>query len=245
MAASSENLAAVSGVDPFLPRQSYAVDFWPSAADTEALTKALQQSLYASFDAVGDDDFNLLLPPPPDHLHSHNHQPPQQQQRFSPFSNLDHQPTATPSASEPETATTPKRRASTAKGRVAKRKSRATKKNLTTFIAADPANFRLMVQQVTGVRFDAGSSASSPFPPLSLLKPEPRRPVGRLYGLPTLDTSSFLLDRRGSSLQSQSLAAEGPVYSSGGLNATAYGGAGYGAADGQASFPTLESWKVM
>uniref|UniRef100_A0A7N0VF65 VQ domain-containing protein n=1 Tax=Kalanchoe fedtschenkoi TaxID=63787 RepID=A0A7N0VF65_KALFE len=254
MAASSENLAAMSIVDPFLLRQSFSADFWPSSADTETLTKALQRSPYSnfSFNAAFDDHFNLLLPPPPpDHIQPHHNQ---QQQTFSPFSDLDQQqqqyqqPISTPSASDPEASTTPKRRvAATARGRIAKRKSRATKKNLTTFIEADPANFRQMVQRVTGVRFDAASSPA-PLPPLSqlLLKPEPRRPIGRLYSacLPTLDTSSFLLDYRNShqSPQTQNLKADGPFYSSGDSAAASSHG---GAAEALASFPTLESWKVM
>ncbi|KAL2545112.1 VQ motif-containing protein motif-containing protein [Forsythia ovata] len=39
-------------------------------------------------------------------------------------------------------------------GRITKRKSRALKRGTTTFITPDLANFRQMVQQVTGVRFD-------------------------------------------------------------------------------------------
>nr|DAD35724.1 TPA_asm: hypothetical protein HUJ06_006364 [Nelumbo nucifera] len=54
---------------------------------------------------------------------------------------------------------------------------------------ADPANFRQMVQQVTGVQF-----GNSPVPG-PIFKPEPQRPGTPLQGcLPTLNTSAFLLD---------------------------------------------------
>ncbi|EPS66174.1 hypothetical protein M569_08603 [Genlisea aurea] len=46
-------------------------------------------------------------------------------------------------------------------GRIAKRKSRATRKEVTMFIVADPANFRQMVQQVTGIESDQKSIAQT------------------------------------------------------------------------------------
>ncbi|CAD5180043.1 unnamed protein product [Musa acuminata subsp. malaccensis] len=71
-------------------------------------------------------------------------------------------------------------------GRVAKkRRSRASKRSLTTYIAADPTNFRELVQRATGTR--AGDSAG-----------EHQYPAAAVQGsrlLPTLDTSSFLRDR--------------------------------------------------
>ncbi|KAI4381576.1 hypothetical protein MLD38_007637 [Melastoma candidum] len=60
-----------------------------------------------------------------------------------------------------------------------RRKPRTTKRSNTTFIAADAANFRQMVQQVTGVRFDNPSVAFTS----SLSRPEALRAGGggRLY----------------------------------------------------------------
>ncbi|KAH1039737.1 hypothetical protein J1N35_041480 [Gossypium stocksii] len=54
------------------------------------------------------------------------------------------------------------------------------------FIKADVANFRQMVQQVTGVHFCNAQMSLS-----LILKPEHQR----LGYLPTLDTSAFLLDQ--------------------------------------------------
>ncbi|KAL5197122.1 hypothetical protein ABZP36_000634 [Zizania latifolia] len=44
-------------------------------------------------------------------------------------------------------------------GRAGKRRSRASKRAPTTYISTDPSNFRLMVQQVTGVQADPVSLA--------------------------------------------------------------------------------------
>ncbi|GMI79608.1 hypothetical protein like AT3G56880 [Hibiscus trionum] len=110
-------------------------------------------------------------------------------------------------------------------GKVSKRKPRASKRSQTTFITADPANFRQMVQQVTGVGFGDGHMPVSP-----VLKPEPHRPGNRLLNgagpgfLPTLDTSAVLLDHQ----QSFSGAVVGSS-----LDCEIF-----------PSFPTLESWKV-
>ncbi|KAK1434589.1 hypothetical protein QVD17_00336 [Tagetes erecta] len=80
---------------------------------------------------------------------------------------------------------------SIAKTTTTKRKSRASKRSMTTFIQADPANFRQMVQEVTGAKFEGNGR-------LPVVKPEPlRQPfVNKLQGLmlPTLDTSAYLLD---------------------------------------------------
>nr|XP_043621435.1 calmodulin-binding protein 25-like [Erigeron canadensis] len=81
-------------------------------------------------------------------------------------------------------------------GKTTKRKSRASKRSMTTFIQADPANFRQMVQQVTGVKFEGNGINNAQFP--SVIKPETvRQPYinNKLQGLlPTLDTSAYLLD---------------------------------------------------
>ncbi|KAE8658821.1 Peroxisomal membrane 22 kDa family protein isoform 1 [Hibiscus syriacus] len=110
-------------------------------------------------------------------------------------------------------------------GKVSKLKPRASKRSQTTFIMADPANFRQMVQQVTGVRFGDGQMPVSP-----LLKLEPQRLGNRLPNvagpgfLPTLDTSAVLLDHQ----QPFSGAVVGSS-----LDCEIF-----------PSFPTLDSWKV-
>ncbi|CAL9100062.1 unnamed protein product [Musa acuminata var. zebrina] len=79
-------------------------------------------------------------------------------------------------------------------GRVSKRKSRASKRSTTTYIDADPANFRELVQRVTGARLEGDPAEPQ------LMRPELVRPaVGaradpQQICLPTLDTSAFLLD---------------------------------------------------
>ncbi|KAK9920011.1 hypothetical protein M0R45_028578 [Rubus argutus] len=173
------------------------------------------------------------------------------------------------SGSDPESVAAPKRQrnAIPVSGKVAKRKSRASKRTQTTFITADPANFRQMVQQVTGVRFSNGQVSCMP----TIVKPEPQRPGGRLPGggcLPTLDTSALLLDHHhqpqrqlaGPASAAASAAgagagggggpvgpvcfgpSHGEVAEGGGSFSAGAGGLGF---DSFSSFPTLESWKVM
>lgn len=133
--------------------------------------------------------------------------------------------------------------ATTITGKVSKRKSRASKKSPTTYINADPANFRQMVQQVTGgVRF--------PLDPVLLLKPEPQRAAAGLNHhragavLPTLDTSALLMQDADAAF-SDAAGGYAPV-------GPAEGDAGSGSRSGSAfgfdafsSFPTLESWGGM
>ncbi|KAL6555298.1 hypothetical protein OROGR_006556 [Orobanche gracilis] len=110
-------------------------------------------------------------------------------------------------------------------GRVAKRKSRASKRVATTFIAADAANFRQMVQQVTGVRF-AGLNGGMTAEADSVPKPEPDRARSRVsvgMGLQTLDAPPFMLDGDGHAPPDCS-----------GLEFDPF-----------CSFPTLESWEVV
>ncbi|KDP37839.1 hypothetical protein JCGZ_06394 [Jatropha curcas] len=224
-----ENLASL---EPFLFRTFQ--DSWISEAyarDTETLTKALQKSLFS--------DNNLIC------------------------SDTQHPPT-TPTASnvsgsDPETVAPPKRQRNgipATSGKVSKRKSRASKRSQTTFITADPANFRQMVQQVTGVRF-----GNAQLPPVPVLKPEPQRPGTRLHAaagcLPTLDTSAFLLDHHqqpqmvvsvtpGSGSGTGSGSGPGPATVSFPQPVVADGGPTAGLDyDTFSSFPTLESWKVM
>ncbi|CAK8543006.1 unnamed protein product [Lathyrus sativus] len=243
--ASSDNL---SGIEPWMFRPAVN-DTWLAeyvARDTETFTKALQKTLSTS---------------PED--------------AFSPFLNLvktDSAVTATPTVSSlsgSDQDSAPKRQR-VASGKISKRKSRASKRSLTTFITADPANFREMVQQVTGARFGAGSNISM----APIVKPEPLRMVGVTGGgrfstegggcLPTLDTSAFLLDhvhnRQQQHQPNQAMVganSDGPENSGlgplsfgqpiGGLDDDAgFVSAGLDFETFSSCFPTLESsWKVM
>lgn len=114
-----------------------------------------------------------------------------------------------------------------------------------------------MVQQVTGVRFGNSEVVQAVSPPV--LKPEPQRlgarfPVcgggGGGVGLPTLDTSAFLINHHHQ--QQQQNSGSGSEVS--GPGAVSFG-SGYGLPDNNgaigsgfdtfSSFPTLESWKAV
>ncbi|XP_022744905.1 calmodulin-binding protein 25-like [Durio zibethinus] len=223
--ASLENLA---NIEPWTFRPSFADSLISEAfaRDTETLTRALQKSISNSFS--NSDSLSPLLS----------------------LINPNTSSTATPSASnvlgsDPETAQKRQRTANPPPtGKVSKRKSRSSKRSQTTFITADPANFRHMVQQVTGVRFGNAQMSLNP-----ILKPEPQRPGSRLSCdagpgyLPTLDTSAFLLDHQ----QPSSGAVVGssflPFQSSVVAEVVASTGATVDS-DTFPSFPTLESWKV-
>ncbi|KAL3533392.1 hypothetical protein ACH5RR_006913 [Cinchona calisaya] len=227
--ASSDNLATM---EPWAFRPTFA-DSWLTEAfarDTDTLTKALQKSLSSPSDNISSEMINPFYQPETTQLHT---------------------PTVSGS-SENESAVSKRRNAVPAVGvnggKIAKRKSRASKRNTTTFITADPANFRQMVQQVTGVRF--GGNGQLPVTPV--LKPEPQRPANRLQTgcLPTLDTSAFLLDptnqhhqlgtTSGLLVQPQvavSITAPPPpvVVTDGGSTGFDF--------ESFCNFPTLESWK--
>lgn len=236
--ASSDNLTSI---EPWAFHSRFA-DSWLTemiARDTDTLTRALQMSLAAA------NSENLIS------------------DSVSPFLNLGGLDTIlTPtvsglSGSDQETA--PKRQRSVippATGKVSKRKSRGSKRSQTTFITANPANFRQMVQQVTGVRF-----SNSQLPMAPILKPEPQRlgsrlPMAGAGCLPTLDTSAFLLDHQQHVVAPTSDAdggTETPVLDprpfaprAGVADAMAGLGSGRGLDfDTFSCFPTLESWKVM
>ncbi|GAB4843989.1 hypothetical protein Ancab_013953 [Ancistrocladus abbreviatus] len=146
------------------------------------------------------------------------------------------------------------------KGKAMKRKTRPSKRSPTTFITADPANFRQMVQQVTGAKYLKGEITVA-----SVLKPEPKRLgsaaggagvgggsyVNPLQGclLPTLDTSAFLLDSHHHQQVLDPTAVAGPS-SSAGMSFTPPGTVSGGAVpsidfENFFSFPTLESGKVL
>ncbi|XP_073316760.1 calmodulin-binding protein 25-like [Primulina huaijiensis] len=158
------------------------------------------------------------------------------------FAIPDTTPVTTPTASggsENDSLTTKQRRSMAPTGRVTKRKPRASKRATTTFITADPSNFRQMVQQVTGVNF-TGLNGNLPFAPVH--KPEPHRLVSRLHPgmyLTAVDPSELILNGAGGSLVSH-LAPQPTAASDGGAAA----GTGLDF-DSLCRFPTLESWNVV
>ncbi|KAL5744983.1 hypothetical protein ACOSP7_026129 [Xanthoceras sorbifolium] len=245
---SSDNLAAV---DPWALRSVFAADSWYAEAfahDNETLTKALQKSLSGTTTAAKT---TTTTGAPISETFASD--------LISPFLSPE-TPTTTASnvsGSDHEALPTTKRHRNnnnvpvSSSGKVSKRKSRASKRTQTTFITADAANFRQMVQQVTGVRF--GTSPQGPMAPI--LKPEPQRPgTTRLSGfggcLPTLDTSAFLLDHHQQQVGMGPGSGPGSSIGSGPFpfQASLVGdGASVGGLDFDTfpNFPTLESWKVM
>ncbi|XP_078438057.1 calmodulin (CAM)-binding protein of 25 kDa [Wolffia australiana] len=122
--------------------------------------------------------------------------------------------------------------------KISKRKSRASKRAATTYITVDVATFREMVQQVTGGRVTGGAGAAAEggavaAPPFSDY-------------LPTLDTSSFLLESFAASSPSQGSSFSPPP------PPPMDGGAAFLLEPPPPPppaafhcFPTLESWRVV
>ncbi|MCD7472454.1 hypothetical protein HAX54_013689 [Datura stramonium] len=163
--ASSDNLMTM---EPWAFRSAFA-DSWFSdvfTRETEALTKVLQKSVFPQ------------VPEP----------------ETNPVQTSTGSGRTVSGGSENEAAGLKNRRSKVGvSGKISKRKSRASRRNTTTYITADVDNFRHMVQQVTGVRFGGDGL----LPADHVLKPEPQRVVNRHQPgscLPTLDTSAFLLD---------------------------------------------------
>ncbi|KAF8661918.1 hypothetical protein HU200_056884 [Digitaria exilis] len=134
-------------------------------------------------------------------------------------------------------------------GRVSKRKPRPSRRAPTTYITADPANFRRLVQKITGLPIPAVGtlpSSSSSFPVAA--EPTAWTPAPA-YVLPTLDTSAFLLDPA-------TTPAPEDKSSSGPASATTAPAATVAAVDDSSlmlemdamidfPFPTLESWGII
>ncbi|KAK8956883.1 hypothetical protein KSP39_PZI001364 [Platanthera zijinensis] len=115
-------------------------------------------------------------------------------------------------------------------GKITKRKSRASKRTPTTYINADPENFRRMVQEVTGIRFGESRMQGDPL----VWHEHEWSAVGRPPSCPpTLDTSSALLLEHG-----------GPAAASCALAGSAADGLLFDF-ESFPSFPTLESWGAM
>lgn len=113
-------------------------------------------------------------------------------------------------------------------GRVGKRKGRVARRASTTYITADPANFREMVQRMTGVQFGEPSVPVQMSGRARLNRGVEEEQQRQLWGLPsTLDTSSVHLVNRVEMVE-----PEGEV------------GPGF-ELEPVVSFPTLESWGVF
>lgn len=203
-------------------------DSWLSEAfarDTDTITNALHKTFYNHSD-------NFSLNPVEDPFY-----PLFDMVKPESTSTL---PTPSVSGSDPDTPVPKRRGNGISNGKITKRKSRASKKNTTTFINADASNFRQMVQQVTGVKFGNGQ-----VPVASVLKPEPQRMVNRFQGcLPTLDTSAFLLDHHVATAGNGPAMSQQPVMGYAPAGGSGDGGAGFDF-ESFSGFPTLESWKVM
>ncbi|KAG9136632.1 hypothetical protein Leryth_004430 [Lithospermum erythrorhizon] len=144
-------------------------------------------------------------------------------------------------------------------GKMKKRKTRASKRSTTTFINADAANFRQLVQDITGVKFGGGRRLFSVGGggDGQVVKPQPHRGVHRLQminnggggGLVTLDTSAFLVDPTHQNTQDKVVFDQ--QMSGGGAPSSVVveGGGAVGSSgfefDSFCSFPTLESWKAI
>ncbi|XP_065035030.1 calmodulin-binding protein 25 [Musa acuminata AAA Group] len=191
-----------SVLDPWMHRTESAWMNEAFARDNEALTRALQISLSDTSSSASHDTLSSVATT----TTSTSRTPvlPPRYQVTSPLGDVAALRGRNPLAPTPA-------------GRISKRRSRPSKRAPTTYINADPAHFREMVQRVTGVRLD-GDLAEP------LVKPEPVRPaVLQQTHLPTLETSAFLLDRdEGSSF--------GPASDFDGL---------------LPAFSSLDSWGVM
>ncbi|KAJ3676580.1 hypothetical protein LUZ60_003992 [Juncus effusus] len=192
-----------STLDSFFPFHSSFL-----ARDNEALTKALQISISDTTTATASPCSSISTSD----------------------SILNQLQWADPGAISPPLQTRPVKGATAQTGRITKRKPRASKKSQTTYINADPENFRQMVQQVTGIHFEPGSVDEPVY------RPEPQRiPSVQMQQqtclLPTLDTSAHMLERAARS----GFAGAGRVERAGN---------GYGFESGM-SFPTLESWGMI
>ncbi|XP_010516291.1 PREDICTED: calmodulin-binding protein 25-like [Camelina sativa] len=255
--ASSEGLASV---EPWSFRQSFNIDSWlisdSFSHDSDIIAKALHRSISTSTDQSPLSPSSFFDSSPTAAVVVSDLSPPQT------LSNVSF-------GSDPELAAgggggKRKRGPGVSGGKQTKRRSRvSSKKSQTTFITADAANFRQMVQQVTGAKF-IGGSPNGIFAPL--VKPEPHRLSCRLppscgsfdrssSAVPTLDTSSFLSNHHQENIATDlgSVSAQiGSFHhqSSAAKTTTTTGnvGGGGGSAvelDSYPSFPTLESWTVM
>ncbi|KAK1629145.1 hypothetical protein QYE76_003460 [Lolium multiflorum] len=135
--------------------------------------------------------------------------------------------------------------------RIAKRRPRPSRRLPTTYISADPAEFRRMVHQVTG------ADEPPPPPQHQQLQQQAEEPLllhalaGRMAAggadramlLPTLDTSAFLLGSRSARpAEALPLPTPPPPCDAGSVALDSNAGAG---GSSHCGFPTLESWDLL
>ncbi|XP_074564152.1 calmodulin-binding protein 25-like [Curcuma longa] len=199
-----------SVLDPWVFRSEPAWMREAFARDNEALTRALQISL-SDTSSSGAASPSVATSSSPSLLQQQHHHH------------------LAPSAAPLRPRNHPLGPASAA--RVAKRKSRASKRSPTTYINTDPSNFREMVQRVTGVQLigdlppDVEPLVKKPEPIRP--SPAPRAASPQQAFLPTLDTSALLL---ANGVGPFAASPELPVFDADALFP---------------AFPTLESWGVM
>ncbi|KAF8043716.1 hypothetical protein BT93_A1894 [Corymbia citriodora subsp. variegata] len=220
MASSSDPIATLDAPD-FRPPSSSVEPSWLFSRDAETITKSLLRS------------FSEPEAPPVAAPNAFFFDPESTAPASAPAPAA-----ATASSFDPESAAARKRPRTGGASRK-KRKSRSSNRSQTTFIAADAANFRRMVQQVTGVKL-GGPHAFAP--PATKLEPQQRAgcrfPGGGGGPFPNLDASSSLLvGGVGGG------GAEGPLCFP--AVAAEGGGAGVLGFDSYACFPTLDSWKLI
>ncbi|KAL0896599.1 hypothetical protein Bca101_080560 [Brassica carinata] len=241
----SEGLASV---EPWLYRQGFSVDSWllhdAFSHDSDLLAKALHNTVSA--------------PTPPHHTLSPPFHSPHPSSTHTLSSNAsggsNHQEVVLGGGGAKRKHNCCILTGSTTQGKAMKRRSRASKKPHTTFITADPSNFRQMVQQVTGAKY-TNDTSSMLFAPI--VRPEPHRLVDSLSSIitsehhstavPTLDTSSFLSTHHQENLfaAGNTISSDAVGLTSAKANAKSGGGLAAEFDPPYPTFPTLESWKVM
>jgi hypothetical protein len=131
-------------------------------------------------------------------------------------------------------------------GRVSKRKPRPSRRSQTTYITADPADFRRMVQEITGLPVPVPVPGSASSPPAAsgaaTAAGAPRWTPAPV--LPTLDTSAFLLDGATAVPEYKCSSGSAPAA------AASAGDHDYSSSlllemEAMIDFPTLESWGII
>ncbi|CAO2192911.1 unnamed protein product [Urochloa humidicola] len=235
-----------AGLDPtwaHLPAAAGHCGFFPAAAfENEALTSALRASMAPAHGSPAATAKHFSSPATPSSSTS------SASELLSSSGGHDAPaPASRPAAAD---ARPPPARAlkGPKEGRVAKRKTRPSRRAQTTYITADAANFRRMVQEITGLPVP-GPASSSPAASVAAAAAPSWTPVpAPAFVLPTLDTSAFLLD----SATAAPAVPEAKCSSGSASTATAAAAAAAGDRDSSAllemeammdfPFPTLESW---
>lgn len=149
----------------------------PAAFENDALASALLQA--------------SMMPPPPS---SPTPSSSTTTSSASELSSVHHHDTPAPAPHGAAANNKVQARRGKGRGGVSKRKPkpRPSRRAPTTYIIAAPADFRRMVQEVTGLAVPAGAGAAAACPVASASWPQDQL----AFVLPTLDTSaSFMLDR--------------------------------------------------